>query len=148
MLGAHLVRLIEKHAEELATGLTDKLRRCERTSGFRKLSREELQHGAADLYRNLGDWLLTKTDSDIELRYTRLGAHRAAQGVSSSQIVWAILMSKEHLWAFLQRESIADRAFELYGELEMLRLLDQFFDRAAYYSIVGMEQGEAAKEAA
>jgi len=147
MLGAHLVRLIEKHAEELAKGLTEKLHSCERTTAFRSVPSEELRHAAADLYHNLGEWLLTKTDSDIELRYTRIGARRGAQGVPLSQLVWAIFMSKEHLWAFLQRESIADRAFELYGELEMLRLLDQFFDRAAYYSMVGTEQARAQRAA-
>jgi len=147
MLGANLVRLIEKHAEQLAKGLDDKLRLCDRTSEFKRVPAEELRNGALELYRHLGDWLLTKTESDIELRYKLIGSRRARQGVPISQFVWAIFMSKEHLWGFLQRESVADRAFELYGELQMLQLLDQFFDRAAYYAIEGYEQTRHEKAA-
>jgi hypothetical protein len=32
-----------------------------------------------------------------------------------------------------------DRPVEVYGELEMLQLLDHFFDRAIYYAAVGYE---------
>ena len=58
------------------------------------------------------------------------------------------MITKEHLWGFLQRESLLDRPFELYGELELLRMLDQFFDRAAYYGILGYQQYAAMERAA
>ena len=49
-------------------------------------------------------------------------------------------MTKEHLWGFLQRETLIDRPVELFGELELIMLLDQFFDRAMYYAGAGYEQ--------
>jgi hypothetical protein len=147
MLGGHLVRLIERHADQLAEGLMKKLRSSDRTLEFRHVPDHELQNGAREIYTNLGDWLLTKTESDIELRYTQLGAHRAAQGIPVTQFLWAVLMSKEHLFGFLQRESLAEGIVELYGELELLQLLDQFFDRALYYAVVGYEHARMRKAA-
>jgi hypothetical protein len=42
--------------------------------------------------------------------------------------------------AFVQREGLSDSAMELHGELELLHLLGQFFDRALYYAAVGYER--------
>jgi hypothetical protein len=139
MVALRLVRLIEKHSATLAEGLTKKIRSSGRTSDFRRLPAEELLYSAREIYMNLGDWLLTKTDSDIEVRYTHLGARRAEQGIPLSEFLWAVLLSKEHIWAFLQRESMAEGAVELFGELELMHLLGQFFDHAAYYAVVGYE---------
>ena len=147
MLGSHLIRLIEGHADQLAEGLMKKLRLSDRTTEFRKVPPEELQKGARELYTNLGDWLLTKTESDIELRCTQMGARRAAQGIPVTQLLWAVLMSKEHLFAFLQREGFAEGAVQLYGELELMQMLDQFFDRVLYYAVVGYEHARLRKAA-
>jgi hypothetical protein len=148
MLSLKLVKLIETHSDQLAHGLCEKLRRSEKTSDFSRVPGDELEAAAFDVYRHLGEWLLTKTETDVELRYKEIGAWRAAQGVSLTQWVWAILLTKEHLWGFLQRESLVDRPFEVYGELELLRLLDQFFDRAIYYGLLGYQRHASLREAA
>jgi hypothetical protein len=41
---------------------------------------------------------------------------------------------------FLQRECFVDSILELFGELEVQQMLDQFFDRAVYYSILGYDE--------
>ncbi len=146
MLGSRLVGLIERHSEELSQGLVKKLCNSSRTTDFVKIPQDELAKGAHEIYSNLSDWLLTKTESDIELRYTAIGTRRASQGVALQQLVWALLLSKEHLWAFLQREAFIEGPVELFGELELLQLLDQFFDRAVYYAVVGY--GQVAKRQA
>lgn len=147
MLGSRLVGLIERHSNDLSAGLVNKLCNSSRTADFRKIPRDELGKGAHEIYSNLGDWLLTKTESDIELRYTAIGTRRAKQGIALQQLVWAMLMSKEHLWAFLQREAFIKGPVELFGELELLQLLDQFFDRAIYYAVVGYGEGSIQKAA-
>jgi hypothetical protein len=103
MIALKLLRLIEAHSEELSLELTQKILGSERTKDYRKLPEHEMRVGALEIYQHLSDWLLTKTDSDIELRYTRLGELRAQQGISLSHFVWAIALTKEHLWGFLRR---------------------------------------------
>ncbi len=140
MIALRLVRLIEQHSDQLAHGLLEKLLSSERTSDFRRVDRAELERGVRELYQHLSEWLLTKTESDIELRYTRLGQRRGKEGVSLTHFVWAIVLSKDHLWGYLQREAMVDGVIEIFGELEFLRLLDQFFDRALYYAAIGFSR--------
>ena len=141
MIALRLVHLIESHSEELAEGLTKKLLSSERTRDLRKIPADELHHRCHEIYRNLSDWLLNKTEHDIEGVYKALGARRAGQGISIAGLTWAILLTKEHLWTFLEWEGVHGGLHNVFGELELLRLLDQFFDRAVYYAAVGYERG-------
>ena len=93
-----------------------------------------------EIYEHLGDWLLGKKDVDIERRYREIGARRYHQQVPLNELIWAIVLTKQNLWEFLTFESIADRPVKVFGELEVLHLLSQFFDRAIYYAAMGYEQ--------
>jgi len=66
-----------------------------------------------------------------------IGAKRAHQHVPLSQLIWAIILTKRNLWDFMQQEAVLGSACEISCELEVERLLDQFFDRALYYAAVG-----------
>ena len=144
MLGLKLMRLIERHAEELALGLTQKLQATERTSDFRRIPSGELEVAAAEIYGNLGEWLLQKTEEDIEARFRAIAARRAAEGIGIHQFVWALIISRNHLWQFLQAQAFADSIVALHGELELQQMLNQFFDRALYYGV--LEYAERADE--
>ena len=148
MVANRLVRLIESHSEELADSLIKKQLTSERTTTYRKIPVPELKAAVLEVYNNLGDWLMTKTESDVELRYRELGARRLSQGVPFSQFMSSMLITKEHLWAFLRRESISDGALQLYGELEFLQTLTNFYDRAIYYASLGYEEKSKAARVA
>ena len=147
MIALRLVRLIETHSEELAEGLTQKLPSSDRTRDLRKVPANELHHRCHEIYRNLSDWLLTKTENDLEVVYKALGARRASQGVSMAALTWAILLTKEHLWSFLEWEGVHGGLHNVFGELELLRQLEQFFDRAVYHATAGYEEALASRAA-
>jgi hypothetical protein len=140
MLAVRLVRLIENHIEQLSRDLSEKVWSSPRCSDLNKVPASELQARTREIYRNLSDWLLDKADAQVERRYTELGAARAQQSVAYSHFVWAIISTKEHVRAFVQREGLSESAMELHGELELLHLLGQFFDLVLYYAAVGYEQ--------
>jgi hypothetical protein len=142
MLAMRFVRLIEAHFQKLTIGLVEQIRTSERTSDFRKIPAEELQLAVRDVYRNLGEWLLQKTEGDISLRFRTIAARRASQGIRLHHLVWALMLTRDHLFRFLQREAFADNVFELHGELELHQLLNQFFDRALYYATLGYAEAE------
>lgn len=142
MLGMRFVRLIETHSQKLTQGLVQKMRTSERTSDFRKIAEEELELAVREVYRNLGEWLMQKTEIDIALRFRTIGARRASQEIRLQHLVWALMLSRDHLYHFLQREAFADNVMELHGELELHQLLNQFFDRAVYYAILGYAEAE------
>jgi hypothetical protein len=140
MIALGLVRVIERHSDELAAELIAKLETSSRTADLGKVPVEELRRGFQEILRHLGEWLLTKTGQDIEKRYCEIGERRASQGVALSDLCWAIVLTKGHLWEFLQRQGFMRGPVEIYGEMELLRLLDQFFDRALCSATEGYEQ--------
>lgn len=146
MLAYKLVRLIETHSDALAAGLLSKVRSSELTRSYQNVPNGDLKDRVGDIYSHLGEWLLGKSSFDIERRYEEIGARRVHQGVPVSELIWVIILTKENLWEFLQKESIPERPIEAFGELEMLQLLDQFFDRAIYYASVGYERALLAGE--
>ncbi len=140
MLAYRLVRLIETHSDSLATSLLLKVQHSELTQGYRNVPSEELRQRVYDIYHHMGEWLLGRSTFDIEKRYIEIGSRRAEQKVPLSDVVWTIVLTKETLWEFLRNEAIPDRPVEIFGELEMLQLLEQFFDRAIYYAAIGHER--------
>jgi len=142
MIAVRLVRLIEQHSDELTDGLLRKFQSSPRTADLGKVPAQELRARSHEILRNLSDWLLSKSDADVERRYREIGALRASQNVSLSHVCWGIFLTKEHVWNFLQREGFLRGPLEIFGEMELLRLLDQFFDRAICYCVEGYEKSK------
>lgn len=148
VLGWRLVRLIETHSDQLARGLLERIENSERCREFvQKVPPEELRQRVYEIYHNLGQWLLKKTERDVEQRYMAIGERRASQGVSLSQVIFAIVATKEHLWEYVTKEALADRPVELFQELELFQLVEQFFDRAVYFASVGFERYQSQQKA-
>jgi len=146
MLAAQrLVRLIETHSDGLAASLLDRTRQSEKTRNYvDKVPPDDLRQRVYEIYHHLGQWLIAKKESDVEQRYLEIGGLRCRQGVLLSQLIWAILLVKDNLFDFLNREADIERPSEVFGELEIVQLLDQFFERAVYYAAVGYERSHAA----
>lgn len=143
MFSYRLVRLIESHADALAAGLEERVQTNSQVSHFREIPAHELRERVYEIYRHLGEWLLGKNELDIEHRYLEIGMRRAHQGVPLSELIQAIVLTKENLWDFLKSEAVMDRAVEIMGELELLQMLEMFFDRAIYFVATGYEQEKA-----
>jgi len=140
MISYRLVRLIETHADTLAAGLEKKVTSSSELAHFRAVPGHELRERVYEIYRHLGEWLLGRNQADIEVRYREIGARRALQNVPLCELIQAIVLTKENLWDFLRSEAIMDRAVEILGELELLQMLEQFFDRAIYFAAVGYQE--------
>ncbi len=135
MVGTKFTRLVEKHSEELSRQLAQKLHESPRTEGFRRIPLAVLEHDIHVLYRNLGEWLLHRTERELEARYSDIGRLRAAQQISPEELMWGFTIAKEHIISFLHREAASDDALSLFCELEFVMTLTQFFDRAVYFAL-------------
>ncbi len=144
MMLYRLVRLIEAHSQALAACLLDQVQNSKLTENFQQnVPAEELKERVYEIYRHLGEWLMGKDEAQLERRYLEIGARRASQRVPLSEVIWVIVLTKDNLWEFIKKESALERPVEVFGELEMLQLLEQFFDRAIYHAAVGYEQAAA-----
>jgi len=139
MVATRLVRLIETHADQLSHGITQRLEHDSHCADLRKVPIQELQARSFEVYRHLSDWLLYKTEGELERIYTEIGARRARQGVAFSHVLYAMAATKELLWTFLQNEVAVTKPAELFGEMELYRMLDQFYDKAIFYIAEGYE---------
>lgn len=142
MMLYRLVHLIETHSQALADCLLARVRESDEMPAYVNVPTEELRGRVYEIYTHLGDWLMTKDELGLEMRYSEIGARRAAQHVPLSQLIWAIILTKKTLWEFIKKESILERPVVL-GELELLQLLEEFFDRAIYYAAMGYERALA-----
>jgi hypothetical protein len=144
MILYRLVRLIETHSQDLAGCLLDRVQNSELTRSYHQnVPPEELKEAVYEIYRHLGEWLMGKDEAQLEQRYWQIGSRRASQRVPLSELIWVIVLTKDNLWDFIKKESVLERPVEVFGELEMLQLLEQFFDRAIYHASVGYEQALA-----
>lgn len=155
MFALRMVQLVENHAGTLADELLYKLKTSKNCPELmRRVPVQELRVRTHEIYRNLSDWLLSKTDSEIEERYIGLGVRRAKQGVPFSEFLAGIQATKECLWEYLEREDLLEQPVELLGDLSLMHALGRFFDRIAYSAAVGYESvhqeknGQSAHKAA
>lgn len=145
MFTLRLVQLIEHNADKLSEGLMARLKRSEACSELlSSVPSHEMKQRTFEIYRNLTDWMLNKTEAEVEERYIGIGSRRARQGIPFSQFLYAIHATKENLWDFLQQEGLLEPG-ELISQMELLRAMEHFFDRALYFGSLGYEsviQGE------
>lgn len=147
MLAYRLVRLIEKHADSLAAELHHRVANSPLLPHYKNVPGDDLKTCVQDIYRHLGEWLLGRNEKDIETRYKEIGTRRAEQKVPFHELLWAIVLTKETLWEYMREESVTSQPAEVYGELEVLQLLDQFFDRAEYWAAIGFGNTSASRAA-
>lgn len=143
MIALRLVRLIESHSEELARTLMRKMETDNKCTDLHKVPRQEMEERCREVYQHLSDWLIRKTDADIEREYRRIGRRRIEQGVRFTQFYWAVIVIKEHLYEFLLREGVTETPLDLHAGFELVRLIEQFFERAILYVAAEYEQAGA-----
>ncbi len=145
LLAHRLMRLIETHAEALAETLEAKIASSERCATYSLVSSEEAKKLVSAVYGHLGQWLVTKTEEDIERAYTMVGTRRAEQCIPASQLLWCMVLVKENLWEYLEGMEGLENTSEIFGELDLMQMMDQFFDRAMYYAVRGHERVREAR---
>jgi hypothetical protein len=134
-----LLKTIHLHADELAAELMADLRSNPRTKYLRGVGPEEFRRRALDLYANLSTWIAGRREEDVASVYEELGAARCAEGVSASELAWALSLAKTHLLEFIRRNDAVTTSVELYQLGELMEMVERFFDRAVYHSLRGYE---------
>jgi hypothetical protein len=139
MLTHKLIHLIQYHSENLAASLVRQVQMSDRAGSYRNVSPEELKQRVFEIYRHVGEWLLNKSETDIEQRYLAIGARRVEQNVPLSELVWVIVLTKRNLWMYIDDVSVPGRAVDVSEKQEIQARLEQFFDEAIHAAVAGYE---------
>jgi hypothetical protein len=147
MFSSRLVAMIEDHAEQLTAGLIADIQRDPRTGGYHTLPPLELHNRAFEVYRNLGKWVTRGSESEIATSYADLGRRRRQEGIPLADVIIALMLTKDHLLEYVRTSGLPESALDLYQELELIRVVSQFFDRAIYRTVQGYEGAASRSEA-
>lgn len=150
MIAAKLVALIEIHASQLARDAAQDLATNPRTPGFRAVARPELERRVFEIFHHLGNWIGDPKSSNVEAEFGEWGRRRFDQGVPISEIVYAIIVLKQHLRRYISDNGLVDAAFpridsdyvlpmHLHSLQDLNSRVGQFFDEALYHLARGYE---------
>ena len=155
MVSAKLIELIEIHASSLTKEVARDLATNRRTPGFRAVPLDDLERRVFQLFHHLGNWIGDPKAEGVEAEFTDWGRRRFGQGIPLSEIVYAVIILKQHLRRYISDNGLVDAAFpRVEGDyilpmhlhsLQHLNLrVGEFFDEALYYLARGYE-GEASR---
>jgi len=151
MIAEKLIELIEIHAGRLAADVAADLASNERTRGFRAVPRPELEERVYQLVHHLGEWIGQRQSHKVQEEFAEWGRRRFGQGIALNEIVYAVIVLKQHLRRYIQDNGLLEASFPrteadyvLPMHLNSLQDLNAriglFFDEALYHLTVGYEQ--------
>lgn len=156
MLGTRLLLLIQAHAGALTHDVMKDLTTSERTTSFRRLNPADVETRVSALFDNLGKWIGDADENAVRTEYEDMGRTRFRQGVQISELVYALLICKQHLRRYIREHGLVDFAgdrivpeellpVELHSIQELNYQVGEFFDRALYHLARGYEHAAAGR---
>ena len=139
MLASRLVNMIEEHAEQLTRRVVHELRTDPRTTTYHQINPHEDYTRVFAVVHNLGMWLDIKSDTATEEAYRSLGRKRFREGIPLAEVVCALTLTKQALRSFMQTQGWMDSALDIWQQVELHALIDRFFERATYFTVLSYE---------
>ena len=151
MIAARLVELIEVHASRLTSDITQDLVTNGRTRGFRAVDREDLEERVFQILNHLGSWISAPRSERVQVEFTDWGRRRFDQGIPLSELIYSIIVIKQHLRRYIRDNGLVDASFprvegdyvlplHLHSVQELNASVGQFFDEALYHLASGYEE--------
>jgi hypothetical protein len=134
-------RTHRNQAHRLAADVAQDLITNERTTGFRTVRRSDLDERLFQLLHHLGDWIGDRRSDDVRMEFADWGRRRFNQGIPISQIVFAIIILKQHLRRYIREHGLVEASFprvdgdyvlpmHLHSLQELNAQVGRFFDEA------------------
>ena len=111
MIAEKLVELVEIHASRLSADVAQDLATNARTRGFHKVPRADLEARVFRLFHHLGDWISDRRSEKVKVEFADWGVRRFDQEIPLSEIVYAIIVLKQHLSRYIGDNGLVDAAF-------------------------------------
>jgi hypothetical protein len=139
MISAKLVHRIEDHWEQVSARFFRLMRSSQDMPHFARLPESELTEVCRRVLRNLGNWLVSGSESDIAWIFERIGAERHRSGIPLSEAIRVVQLLKDATVSFIQDEGPVDNSVQLYAEEELENQLGRFFDLLVFHLARGYE---------
>ena len=141
VLSNRLVELIERNADQLTRRWIEIVRTHDGTPTYHTYDEQKLYDRAFSVYSQLGKWLSAETTHDeVKKIYTALGAQRRLEGFKLSELLEALLVTRQVLWSKVESEGLLDTALDLNQAIDLNDRTLAFFDRCAIHAARGYEE--------
>ena len=142
MISGKLISIIEKNADTIIQSLVKELRTNSRTTAYKNLADSKLIERTKNVYSHLSSWLGDKTDAEIGKLYNALGKERLKENIPLSQLISALIITRNHLCRYIGNEMPCNSSLEIYQLMEFTNYITTFFDKAIYHSVRGTEDNK------
>jgi hypothetical protein len=150
MISVKLIELIESQAAHLASDTARDLMTNERTRAFRAVPQHALEQRLFQIFHELGNWIGDPGNLRVRTEFEEWGQRRFDQGIPLNQVVYAIILIKQHLRRYIADHGLLDASFprvereyvlpmHLHSLQELNTRVGQFFDEAIYHLARGYE---------
>lgn len=158
MLSARLIELIQANAERLTRDVLKDYATNPRTRHWKVVPGAELEQRVISTYRNLGNWIGDPREETVQAEYEEWGRKRYRNGIPLSEVVYAVILLKQHLRRYIREHGLVEQSRDrlgsqeilpvhLYGIQELNSLVGDFFDKALYHLARGYEMEARAAQA-
>ena len=140
LVSQKLVKLIEKNANSLTKSWLDDIKNHDASPTYHNYDGKKLYERAFSVYSQLGKWVSRETTKeDIKKVYIELGKNRKSEGFACSEVIYALIVTRRHLWLKILSEGFLNTALDLHQGMGLNNRVVLFFDRAMYYVSLGYE---------
>jgi hypothetical protein len=140
MLAGYLVQAIERDSDALTDALVRDLRTNDQSPSFQRLPVDGLRARVHDIYRHLSEWLAARSEPRVDATFAALGRQRFAEQIPLEELVFALMLTKQHLRDKVAHFGQVESAIELHYENDLHAMIDRFFDRALHAMVKGYEE--------
>lgn len=108
---------------------------------YRTYDEKKLYERAFRVFSQLGKWISRETTrEEIASQYLALGAQHRKEGFAISEVIMALILTRNQIWLKVQSEGLLDTALDLSQAMELNIRVLRFFDQAIYYAARGFEK--------
>ncbi|MEI6152742.1 MAG: NUDIX hydrolase [Deltaproteobacteria bacterium] len=141
LLSDELVDAVQQNSEKIVDLWLNDISTNPSTRGYHQFDKEDLFQRAMFIMGHFRAWLKgEKGESEFKAFYTDLGSHRWSGGIPLEELISSLSLLKKHIWMFTYSFGVWEKAVDIYRMFELGERLVYFFDRAAYYTVMGYLQ--------
>lgn len=141
LLSDELVNAVENNSKRIVDLWLNDILTNPSTKGYHGHERDDLVSKAMSIIGHFESWLKGgKGERALKGFYTSLGAERRTNGISLEEVISSLSLLKKHIWMFTYSFGVWEKAVDIYRMFELGERLVYFFDRAAYYTVMGFQR--------
>jgi 8-oxo-dGTP diphosphatase len=142
LLSDELISVVQGNSAKIVQLWLDDVGTNPSTTSYRRLDREDLSFRATVILGHFEVWLKGKTgEKEFKNFYLALGNIRKREQIPLEDVISSLSLLKKHIWMFTYSFGVWEKALDIYRMFELGERLVYFFDRAAYYAVIGYRQG-------